>query len=151
MPPNVRLPHPRRAQGTTAAALLPLLAALLAGCATGQGASAPGSSTPAGASIGAESLSKAATGVCLAIASLPDARGAEDTFTNEAHEALHALAAAEGLDRSLAARLLEAMERVEADFEGGAAETALRTDLNGLHAAAGDALAGLGMAAPPCS
>lgn len=151
MPPNVRLPHPRRIRRTTAGALLPLLAAVLVACASGQGSSTPDSSLASDPPIGGASLSEAATGVCLTIAALPDAHGAEDTFANDAHEALHALAAADRLDRSLAARLLEAMELVEADFEAESADSTLRADLDALHTATSDALAGVGTAAPPCS
>ncbi len=80
---------------------------------------------------------------------MPDATAAERAFENEAHEPLHALAADPGVDRSLAARLLESMERVEADFAESSAP-GLPADLATLRSVAGDALRSLGEAVPSC-
>ncbi len=99
-------------------------------------------------SAGQPELLRAATGVCDALAALPDPPAAERTFTNVAHDALHELAADPRLDRSLAAPVLEAMDRVEADFDGTAA--ALPDDLGRLHDAARTALHTIGIEAAAC-
>jgi hypothetical protein len=120
-------------------------ALLLAGCAPASGPTpTPGASSGLGA---------AATGVCAALHALPDTVAAERAFTDDAHEALHALASAPGLERSLAAPVLETMQRVEADFATTPASpdaSRLARDLGSLHAAASAALAALGAAAPAC-
>lgn len=95
-------------------------------------------------------LTAAASGVCEALAALPDAAAADRAFTNVAHDALHALAAAPGLDRTLAAPVLEAMERVETDFDAPSDVAALAADLGDLHDAAGNALEALGTDVAPC-
>jgi hypothetical protein len=118
---------------------VPLLtAALLTAC-------APAASPTPPAGLGA-----AAGGVCLAQAALPDLGAAERAFTNQAHDAVHALAAAPALDRTLAGHLLEAMEQVEADFDAGAGAAELGADLAELRAAAEAALTALDEAVPPC-
>ena len=100
-------------------------------------------------------LADAVIGVCQARAALrgsaPDAEAADRAFTNVAHEALHILAADPGLERGLAARVLEAMEQVETDFEGNTDPDALDADLADLGSAAGAALDALGVEVPPCA
>jgi hypothetical protein len=93
----------------------------------------------------------ASSGLCLAIAALPDAHAAERAFDNSAHQALHRLAAAPGLSRDRSAQVLESMERVEADFARPASEETLTMDLRALLMDTEDALRGLGMAAIPCA
>jgi hypothetical protein len=95
-------------------------------------------------------LEAASTGLCAAIAALPDATEVERTFTNEAHAALHSLAAAAGLDRADAARVLEGMEQVETDFNSGDAG-ALATDLVALHVSVDEALRALAIEVPVCA
>ena len=122
------------------------IALLLASCAQGDAIS-----TSAGASGG---LTPAATGVCSALAALPDTAAAERAFTDDAHDALHRLASAAGLDRSLAAPVLETMQRVEADFSTAPASpdaSRLAIDLASLHAAARAALISLGSPVPGCN
>lgn len=111
---------------------------LLAACTATSG------SSPAG-------LVAASAGVCHAIAALPDMTKAQRAFDNEAHEALHALAADARLDRAMAAGVLESMQRVEADFAQATGPDALGRDLSALLEAADDALAEIGQAVPGCS
>jgi hypothetical protein len=126
----------------TARALLPA-ALILVLCACTPAA------TPA-ASASASGLEAASLGLCAAVAALPDPSAVERVFTNEAHGALHSLAAAPGLDRADAARVLEAMEQVEADFP--AADVArLASDLAALHAWTDEALRALGIEVPACT
>jgi len=102
-------------------ALLPGLLAL-SGCGAG---TSVGGGEPSGAELG---VSVAA--VCAALEQVEaDRSAAVATFQNDAHHRLHALAAAPELDRSSAARLLEAKARVEAAIAGDAPSVALRRDL----------------------
>jgi len=82
---------------------------------------------------------------------LPDVSAAERAFTNLAHEALHGLAAAPRLDRSMSARVLEAMEKVEADFSQSPDVAVLTADLAELQGAADAALKALGVEVPACA
>lgn len=123
-------------------ALLVAAALLTASCA------AQPLATPVASSSG-PGLTDASSGLCLTIAALPALSDAERTFTNLAHAPLHAVAAAPGLDRPLAKRVLETMERVEADFEARNA-TMASSDLDQLKAATDSALAALGMTVPAC-
>jgi hypothetical protein len=114
------------------------------------GACSPTSVTPGQAGSG---LTAASLGVCQAIVALPDVAAAERSFTNVAHEALHSLAAEPALDRQLAASILEAMQKVEADFGQSPPPdvAALTGDLTSLHDSADRALVSIGETAPPCA
>ena len=92
----------RRAPASALGAVLLLVAAC---------GGAGSSSSPAGHRA-------ASVGVCHAIAVLSDAGDAERAFDNEAHGALHALAADPRLDRAMPARVLESMERVDRTSQG---------------------------------
>jgi hypothetical protein len=89
--------------------------------------------------------------VCQALNALPDVTAAERAFTNVAHEALHGLAADPRLSRSVSARVLEAMQKVEADFSGSTAASALSDDLGDLQASTDAALGALGEEVPACA
>jgi hypothetical protein len=95
-------------------------------------------------------VSGSSSGVCAAIAALPDRSASERAFSNLAHDALHGLAAEPGLSRALSARLLEAMERVEADFRRATDVAALSTDLGELQASTDAALQALDRQVPAC-
>ena len=75
----------------------------------------------------------------------------ERAFTNVAHDALHGLAADPRLDRPMSARVLEAMQKVEADFERPPGEAVLTADLTELRASADAALQAIGEAVPACA
>jgi hypothetical protein len=106
-----------------------------------------GSGTPGQPSRG---LAASSAGVCQAIAALPDPAAAERAFTNVAHDPLHGLAGDPRLSRSLSARVLEAMQQVEADFSKTPDVAALSDDLAALHDSADAALQALGEEVPPC-
>lgn len=127
---------------------LVLVAVALAAC--GGSLPASGSDVPTGSPPAGPSLGAASEGLCAALAALPDAASAERAFVNQAHDALHALAAAPSLDRSASARVLEAMDRVEQDFDAAAGGAGLGADLEALHSAADDALGALGIQVTPC-
>jgi hypothetical protein len=108
-------------------------------------------SAPATPDLPAHGLPASSSGVCKAIAALPDLSAAERAFTHLGHEALHGLAADPRLDRSMSARVLEAMEKVEADFSQSPDITVLTDDLGELHASADAALQALGVQVPACA
>jgi hypothetical protein len=95
-------------------------------------------------------LSASSAGVCEAIAALPDPAAAERAFTNVAHDALHGLAGDPRLSRSISARVLEAMQKVEVDFSRTPDVALLSADLAELHASADSALLALGEEVPAC-
>jgi hypothetical protein len=96
-------------------------------------------------------LSASSSGVCQAIAALPDLSAAGRVFTNLAHEALHDLAADPRLGRSMSARVLEAMEKVEADFSQAPDVAVVTDDLAELQASANAALQTVGEEVPACA
>lgn len=104
--------------------------------------------TPSQPALG---LAASSSGVCQSIVALPDVSAAERAFTNLAHEALHVLAADPRLGRSLSARVLEAMEKVEADFSQSPDVAVLTDHLAELHASADAALRALGEEVPACA
>jgi hypothetical protein len=116
-------------------------------------ACSPRASASVTSSYAGTALTDASSGVCQAIVALPDVAAAERSFANVAHEALHGLAAEPGLDRQLAAGILEAMQRVEADFNQSQRTdvAALTSDLTTLHESADRGLVSLGQTAPPCA
>lgn len=123
------------------------LALVLASC----GARFGGASVVAG-SPGSSSapLVAAAAGLCAATAALPDLMGTKRVFVNDAHDALHTLAADPRLTRPAAAHVLEAIDQLERDFEASADVPAVASDLANLSTAAAAALQELGIDAPSC-
>jgi hypothetical protein len=109
---------------------------------------ASASATPSQPALG---LPGSSSGVCQAIAALPDVSAARRAFTNLAHDALHGLAADPRLARSMSARVLEGMEKVEADFSQVPDVAVLTDDLAELHASADAALQALGEEVPACA
>lgn len=96
-------------------------------------------------------LPASSSGVCQAIAALPDVSAAQRAFTNVAHDALHGLAADPRLDRSMSAQVLEAMQIVEVDFTQTPDDAVLSEDLANLLAVADAALGDLGEEVPACA
>ncbi len=115
------------------------------------GACSPGADGSPGTVSQGLGLGASSSGVCAAIAELPDVPRAQRAFTNLAHDALHGLAADQRLARSLSARVLEAMQQVEADFDRPPDVAVLTVDLKALHASADAALQGLGESVPGCT
>jgi hypothetical protein len=101
-------------------------------------------------SIVPSGLSAASAGLCDALAALPDAQAAERSFTNGAHDALHALAADDRLDRSMAAGVLEAMQRLESDLDQAADTDRLSDDLHALKDSTDTALQSVGEEVAAC-
>jgi hypothetical protein len=114
------------------------------------GACAPVSIAPATPSRPVLDLAASSAGVCQAIVALPDVSASRLAFTNLAHDALHGLAADPLLARATSARVLEAMQRVEADFSGSPDLVALTDDLAELDASTDMALQALGEEVPAC-
>lgn len=138
-----RRPVARRS-GVPGGLLLALLLALLLGaCSSVTGVSVRPREPASG-------LSASSAGLCQAIAALPDRSAAQRAFTNLAHEPLHRLAADPRLNRSVSARVLEAMQRAEADFGASRDAGLLAGDLAELQASADAALEVLGEQVPAC-
>jgi hypothetical protein len=79
-------------------------------------------------------------------------RAAEARFFDRSHTTLHLVARAlEDVDRPLAGRLLEAKQKVEADFSGLASGERVAEDLGSLVTVTGDALDRLAVPLPPCA
>jgi hypothetical protein len=114
-------------------------------------ACSPGANTSSASSQAARGLAASSAGVCQAIEALPDVTAAERAFTNVAHEALHGLAADPRLTRSVSAPVLEAMQKVEADFSSSTGASALGDDLAELRVSTDAALGALGEEVPLCA
>jgi hypothetical protein len=72
-------------------------------------------------------------------------------FYDRSHQELHVIAAAtEVRDRPAAGRLLQAMERVEADLRGHRLPATFGADIEGLIAVSANALAAINLTAPSC-
>lgn len=102
-------------------------------------------------SLGPAKMAVASSGVCDAIRELPDVIAAQRVFTNVAHDALHGLAADVDVDRNKAARILETMQKVEADFGRPPDISTLTSDLQALRAAADAALGEIGQGVAGCA
>jgi hypothetical protein len=112
-----------------------LTAAMLAACGgTEVEVGGTGSPSPTGATgVSQTAASAAALGLCDVRAQAGDAETAGATFDDRVHETIHAIAAAvQGADPEVAARLLEAKERVESDLADGAPEQELGADVDRL-------------------
>jgi hypothetical protein len=116
----------------------------------GLSACTAGAASSLGTDPSSRGLVAASSGLCHAMGALPDAPAAGRVFTNEAHEALHRLAADPRLARPMAARVLESMQKLEADLGGQPDATLLATDLAALRATADVALETLGVDVPSC-
>ena len=119
------------------------LALLLSGC-------APAAATSAMPDVTTVGLEAASSAMCKVIREFPDLSAAKRVFTNQAHDALHALAAEPGLARTTSARVLESMDKVEVDFSRGVDPIAQAADTAGLKESADSALQSLGIAVPAC-
>lgn len=93
---------------------------------------------------------RAILGLCE-IRDASDLRTAETVFHDRSHETLHQLAAdVEEVDRSAAADLLTAKQRIEADLAGDELPDGFVADVEDLLAATRAALDVLEVPAPPC-
>ncbi|MEO8470350.1 MAG: hypothetical protein ABI573_11875 [Chloroflexota bacterium] len=137
--------RPRLAGG---ALVIALVAMVLTSCGAGSGDAPASSSAAPGSSTAA--FAAAADGLCVATAALPDRAATKRAFVNDAHDAIHALAADPQVTRAAAARILEAMDQIERDFDASAEARELSTDLAALTAATSAALVELGIEVPLC-
>lgn len=82
----------------------------------------------------------------------PDTQAASAAFYDRTHQELHVIAAAtEVRDRSKAATLLEAMQRVEAELERPVLPVGFSADVESLVGATRGALGSIGLDAPGCT
>ena len=97
------------------------------------------------------SFAATAVALCDARRSLPDDRDAAvRSFQDRAHESLHLLAADATLDRTLAADLLRAKERVESEIAAGATGVELEAPMDALATSTRMALTDIGVEVEPC-
>ena len=144
--------------GRFAVALLVLLA-LGPACVKVDTADPPATSTPgptivvAGDPVPVAQMTDALANLCTARDEAADRpQAAEARFFDRSHTTLHLIArAVEDVDRPLAARLLEAKQKVEADFSGLASGDRVADDLGPLVAVTADALDRLAVPLPPCA
>ncbi len=107
----------------------------------------------AGDPVPAGRLTDALENLCTARGEAPERpRAAEARFFDRSHETLHVVARAlEDVDRPLAGRLLEAKQKVEADFSGLASGDRVADDLGRLVEVTALALDRLAVPIPPCA
>lgn len=132
----------------------------LAGCSGSPSSPPPESSSTtgrtivvAGEPVSVARMTDALDNLCTARAEAPDRpRAAEARFFDRSHETLHVVARAlEDVDRALAGRLLEAKQKVEADFSGLASGDRVADDLGRLVEVTGEGLDRLAVPTPPCA
>jgi hypothetical protein len=134
------------------ASLLLAFALVAAACGSDGGGNGDPSVLPSGAlgPVTVEAAAEAVRGLCD-LASETDRVEAEATFLDRSHATLHVLAAAaEVRDRDVAAGLLEAKQRVEADLAGSELPPDFAPDVEALIEATRAALDAIGMEGPAC-
>lgn len=139
----------RRRRAALGLALV-LLVPSLAAC--GAGGTADPSPPPSGAlgPVTPQAAEEAVRGLCD-LRTATDRVEAEATFLDRSHATLHVIAAAtEVRDRSAAANLLEAKQKVEADLAGNRLPPDFSADVRSLIDATRVALAAIGLDAPVC-
>lgn len=149
-----RLEAFRRAPRTAAA--VALVSSVLAACGgSGGGGSTPAPSGPSGA-LGVVTVAAARVaveGLCAMRTTFAnDIEKANGVFYDQTHEELHVIAAAtEEKDRTVAARLLQAKEKVEADLTDLQVPDTFVEDVDALLSATQDALRTIGVSVPGCA
>ena len=150
--------HDRRAAGGSLGAVLVavLVAAVaLAACrSSGEGSVSSPSVLPSG-SLGVvtqRDAEDAMRGLCeVRAVDASDRDRANALFYDRSHQELHVIAAAtEVRDPPAAGRLLQAMQRVEADLKGPRLRATFGEDAEALIAASAKALAAIGLTSPSC-
>jgi hypothetical protein len=113
---------------------------------------APTTVTVAGESVPVARLAGYATSICdAARQAATDVRAASKTFNGRAHDGLHLIARGlETVDRAAAATLLEAKQKVEADFSKPPPVAQLVADLNQLAEVTRSSLARFGVNVEAC-
>jgi hypothetical protein len=154
--------HDRRAAGGS---LVPVLGAMLmvvlvvtvalAACGSSGEGSVPSPSVLPSGSLGVvtqRDADVAMRGLCeVRAVGASDRDQANALFYDRSHQELHVIAAAaEVRDRPAAGRLLQAMQRVEADLRGHRLPATFGADVEALIAASANALAAMGLTAPSC-
>lgn len=130
-------------------ALIPFLVCIAA---CGPGENGNPSPPPSGAlgPVTPRAAEEAVRGLCD-LRTATDGVEAEATFLDRSHETLHVIAAATVVrDRSAAADLLEAKQKVEADLAFAELPPDFATDVGALIEATRAALEGVGLEVPAC-
>jgi hypothetical protein len=147
----------RRERGSIVLAiLLSFMFLAFAACrSSGGGGASPTPSGPSGA-LGVVTIDAASTavqGLCtMRSTDANDLRDANGVFYDKTHDELHVIAAAtEVKDRTLAAHLLQAKEKVEADLTDEKVPEGFVDDIDALLSATQDALQAIGLTVPGCA
>jgi ribosomal protein S18 acetylase RimI-like enzyme len=125
---------------------------VVASCDSESGGNEDPSVPPSGAlgPVTPEAAAEAVRGLCE-LRTATDRDEAEATFLDRSHATLHVIAAAtEERDRGVAADLLEAKQRVEADLAGADLPPDFTGDVGALIEATRAALDAIGLEAPAC-
>ena len=127
-------------------------------CDRGDGSTSPPPATGptivvAGDPVPVAQMTDALANLCTARDEAPDSPdAAQARFFSRSHTTLHVVARAlEDVDRPLAARLLEAKQKVEADFSAHASGGRVADDLRPLVTVTREALDRLAVPLPPCA
>ena len=150
--------HERRAAGGSLGTVLVagLVAAVaLAACGSSGEGSVPSPSALPSGSLGVvtqRDADVAMRGLCeVRAVGASDRDQANALFYDRSHQELHVIAAAaEVRDAPAAGRLLQAMQRVEADLRGHRLPATFGGDVEALIAASANALASVGLSSPSC-
>ena len=145
--PTLRLP-PAAAIAAVAVALLGSGSAT--GC--GSGPSMPAAVAMAGQPVPTARLLEIADGICTAARQAPaDTEAARRSFFGQSHDGIHLIARGlDTLDRKASATLLEAKQKVEADFLNPPPGSEIAADLRRLAAQTRSSLARFKVRAPAC-
>ncbi|MGH9011539.1 MAG: hypothetical protein ACRDYF_17100 [Acidimicrobiia bacterium] len=113
---------------------------------------APASVTMAGQTVTTARLRAIAAGLCeAATQAAADVSAAEQTFSGKSHDGLHLIARGlQDIDRPASATLLEAKQRVEADFSNKASGAQVATDLRSLSEVTKSSLARFNVTVDAC-
>ena len=108
--------------------------------------------TIAGETVPSARLLAVANGLCEALSQAPtDVAAAKRTFNGKSHDGLHLIARGlEQIDRAAAATLLEAKQKVEADFSGSTTAAQVAADLRTLADVTRSSLARFSVSAAAC-
>jgi hypothetical protein len=111
-----------------------------------------GSVTMAGQTVTTAKLRAIAVGLCQAATEAPtDVSAAEKTFQGKSHDGLHLIARGlQDIDRAASAALLEAKQKVEADFSNHAAGSQVAADLRSLSEVTKSSLARFNVTVDAC-
>jgi hypothetical protein len=134
-----------------AALLVAALAVAGAACGDGKKPAGPGTVAMAGQTVTTSKLLTIAAGICDAAGLAGNVDSSRATFYGQSHDGLHLIAKGlQDVDRAQSAALLEAKQKVEADYVAPPPGPQLATDLRRLADVTRASLARFKVSADPC-